>query len=416
MIPALARFVDALRAEGVAVSPPEAVDAARALEIVGLEQRGTVRRALAAVLAKDRAARATFERLFDAFFATPRLDGEGKGKGRPAGAREGGKRPQKGSDPFSRERRSEKGKKGPGPFRKEADQKKGKKGSDPKTKIVRAERTRDVTPSPRKREITRRMTTDEERQVAREIPRVVAALRMKPGRRRREARAGRPWLRKALRRSTATQGVPFVLPMHRPKRRSTRVVMLVDVSYSVARAAGLFLLVAGAFVEIGRRARVLCFVDRPVDATDAIARWIRGRARPSSKPTRPRPAEGIARRGVSFADVLSGMEGLNLDAPSDYGRALHALRSARPSIRGRDTLLVVLGDARANRFDPLPWAFEEVAAACGGVVWLIPEPAARWGTGDSALPGYLPSIDVLVEATDLTGLAAGVAEMRRRLS
>jgi uncharacterized protein with von Willebrand factor type A (vWA) domain len=118
---------------------------------------------------------------------------------------------------------------------------------------------------------------------------------------------------------------------------------------------------------------------------------------------------------VSFADVLSGIEGLNLDAPSDYGRALHALAHAGRPVRGRDTLLVVLGDARANRFEPLPWAFEDLARGLGGVVWLVPEPASRWGTGDSALPAYLPSIDVLVEATDLEGLARGVAEMRKRI-
>ena len=59
--------------------------------------------------------------------------------------------------------------------------------------------------------------------------------------------------------------------------------------------------------------------------------------------------------------------------------------------------------------------FADLAARCGGVLWLVPEPASRWGTGDSALPLYLPSIDVLVEATDLAGLAAGVAELRRRL-
>jgi uncharacterized protein with von Willebrand factor type A (vWA) domain len=260
------------------------------------------------------------------------------------------------------------------------------------------------------------MSTEEEREIARGVPRLVEALRLKPGRRRKEARAGRPWLRKALRRSTATQGVPFVLPMQRPKAKRTRVVLLVDVSFSVARAAGLFLLLAGAFVTLGRRARVVCFVDRPVDATAAIARWTRGRA-PSSAPRRgpDRPGRGIVRRGVAFADVLDGIEGLNLDAPSDYGRALHALKTARPAVSGRDTLLVVLGDARANRFDPLPWAFADLAARCGSVLWLVPEPASRWGTGDSALPGYLPSIDVVVEATDLAGLAAGVAELRRRL-
>ena len=406
MIAALARFLDALRAEGVQVSAAEAVDAARAIDVVGIERREGMRLALAATLAKDREARQTFERVFDRFFAPPRLPREGKGKGRPAGTREGvpNKRAREAPEASKRrapsDRESERGRSGrrPGRLR----------------RVLRSERRREMAPEPSHRELSRRMTTEEEREIAREIPRLVEALRLKPGRRRREARAGRPWLRKALRRSTATQGVPFVLPRQAPRRRGVRVVLLVDVSFSVARAAGFFLLLAGAFLEIGRRARVVCFVDRPVDATETIARWMRGRGRGLERTGPSRPGDGIARGGVSFADVLSGIEGLNLDAPSDYGRALHGLASLR-GVRGRDTLLVVLGDARANRFDPLPWAFEDLARATGGVVWLVPEPASRWGTGDSALPAYLPSIEVLVEATDLSGLARGVAEMRKRV-
>ena len=39
------------------------------------------------------------------------------------------------------------------------------------------------------------------------------------------------------------------------------------------------------------------------------------------------------------------------------------------------------------------------------MLWLVPEPRSRWGTADSALPAYLESVDLVVEATDLDGLA-----------
>jgi len=71
MIEALARFVDALRAERHAVSPAEVVDAARALDLVGVERRADVRSALRATLAKDRKSAMEFYRLFDAFFVPP---------------------------------------------------------------------------------------------------------------------------------------------------------------------------------------------------------------------------------------------------------------------------------------------------------------------------------------------------------
>ena len=63
----------------------------------------------------------------------------------------------------------------------------------------------------------------------------------------------------------------------------------------------------------------------------------------------------------------------------------------------------------------MPWAFAEVARGCKAVLWLAPEPRSRWGTADSALPAYADSVDVLVEATDLAGLASGLNELMRRL-
>jgi uncharacterized protein with von Willebrand factor type A (vWA) domain len=276
---------------------------------------------------------------------------------------------------------------------------------------------------PARRDLARRMTTDEEREVAREVPRVVQALNLRVSRRLARGHSGRPWLRRVLRDNLNAGGVPFVIPYRAPKRKSTRVVLLVDVSFSVARAAGFFLLMAARFLELGRRARVLAFVDRPVDATAAILDWARG-SRPGrriaetarGRPRRgSRPGDEIRSRDVSFADVLDGMRELNLEAPSDYGGAFHALYTSRLRPRGRDTVLVVLGDGRTNRFDPLPWTLADLARGCRGVLWLVPEPRSRWGTADSALPAYLESVDLVVEATDLHGLAVGLGELVKRL-
>src|SRR5262249_45125990 len=112
------------------------------------------------------------------------------------------------------------------------------------------------------------------------------------------------------------------------------------------------------------------------------------------------------------------IEGLDPRAASDYGRAFYqAAHARRGTLRsaGRDTVLVVLGDARGNYQDPQAWAFETLAERCRRVIWLNPEPASRWGTGDSALDEYLPSCDVLCEAGDLDGIARGIDEILRAL-
>ena len=436
MIPALARFVAALRAERHPVSPAEVIDASRALDLIGLERRAGVKVALRATLAKDRRAVEAFDRLFDRFFAAPRNDAKGEGAGRIASA---GERSRTGDG-----NRAER----PPTKPKETDRRRQAKASvprpredAPRTKQVadferregekregRLRRVRLRPPAqdpgdPAHRDLARRMTTDEEREIANEVPKMIQALKLRVGRRGTAARTGRPWLRRVLRDNLRHGGVPFVIPHRAPKRSTSRVVLLVDVSFSVARASGLFLLMAGAFVEMGRRARVLAFVDRPVDATAAVWRWSRGAARrerpsESARPRHrrgPRPGSGISRHDVSFADVLDGLDALNLDAPSDYGTAFHALRGSRLRPRGRDTVLVVLGDGRTNRFDPLDWAFADLARGCRTVLWLVPEPRSRWGTADSALPLYAVSTDLLVEATDLAGLARGLGELMRRL-
>ena len=142
---------------------------------------------------------------------------------------------------------------------------------------------------------------------------------------------------------------------------------------------------------------------------------------PRARPARPAPArpgapgQGIRRGGTSFSTLLKEIPGLNLDAPSDYGRVFHSLLGSPARPAGRGTVLAVLGDGRTNRFDAQAWALEQIAERCGTVLWLAPEPLDRWGTGDSALSLYLPHVDVAVETRDLAGLAGGVAELLRRL-
>ena len=142
---------------------------------------------------------------------------------------------------------------------------------------------------------------------------------------------------------------------------------------------------------------------------------LRRRTDPPVRARGERPGAGIERSGVTFADLLEGIRDLNLSAPSDYGRAFHSLLTSRHRPRGRDTVLVILGDGRTNRFEPLPWALRELAAGCRGSIWLVSEPASRWGTADSALAAFLPEVDLAVEAKDLDGIARGVAALVRKL-
>jgi uncharacterized protein with von Willebrand factor type A (vWA) domain len=443
MIPAIQRFLERLRAAGVAASPAEAIDAFRAVRAVGLEDRAAFRAALRATVAKDREAQRLFDAHFDDYFRPPARAGKrGKGESAGAGAGEGrggagagGGRPR--AEPPEEERRPARGR----PRAREREEERPPRFGEPRRRrrlgrlrrvLARRDgpegdaRRRGPATETRRRPLDVPLVEAEERALAAALPRVVEELRLRLSRRRREARRGRLSVHGLFRRNLPSGGVPFVLPFRARRPGRPRITLLVDVSRSCVRAAGLFLLVALAFLERRRGTRVLLFVDRAVDATEALVRWQRGagadtdagprvlRAPPRGpRPTRgrgPSPGAGIVPRGggPSFARLLESIPDLNLGAPSDYGGVFYDLVRGRRAPAGRGSVLVVLGDGRTNRYDPLAWAFEELTARSGRVLWLCPEPAARWGTGDSALPQYLPACDLAAEVRDLDGIAEGV--------
>jgi uncharacterized protein with von Willebrand factor type A (vWA) domain len=446
MIVGLERFVEALRREGIAASPAEWLDAMRAVERLGLADRDRFRQALRCTLVKRASQRDAFERVFDDFFAAPGWGGRGREPPGRGGDGAKGRRSGRVESDAPATRRHPRGE----PRHRERDPERDARpeGSEDLDRTVAALRdgtrrragrwrrvvvegeireVRGVRPAaraedarhPLRRELGRRLSPRDEREIAAQVPRLIERIRLRTGRRLRRAARGRIYLRRVFRESLRHGGVPCVLPFRRLRPRRSRVVLLLDVSWSTACAAGLFLSIAGEFLRRARDTRVLLFVDRAVDATREIEDWLARGPAPGGPDHGPRsgrrPGAGIVRGDVSFARLVGSMRGLNLDAPSDYGRAFHALSRSKLRPGGTTTALLVLGDGRTNRFDPQDWAFEEIASRCGAVVWLVPESIERWDTGDSALGSYLRHVDIAVEARDLRGLARGVSELLRRL-
>jgi uncharacterized protein len=242
------------------------------------------------------------------------------------------------------------------------------------------------------------LPSDLEERLARRIPSIVQEIRLRRGRRFARGPRGRLWVKRVLRESLAQGGVPFSLPMKERRPRRPRILLLVDVSHSVARAAGYFLLICRGLAERFGRTETFFFVDRLVEATGPLRGW-----------------KGGPPRGAGFGDLLGTIPGLDPGGASDYGRVFYQALPLLARSTGRETLLVVLGDARSNGRDPLTWAFEDLAGRCRRVVWLNPEAHPLWDTADSVMSSYLPACDVVCEARDLEGLARGVREILRGL-
>ncbi|MGW2046313.1 VWA domain-containing protein [Streptomyces sp. NPDC001858] len=187
--------------------------------------------------------------------------------------------------------------------------------------------------------------------------------------RRRRAARGTIDLRRTLRGSLSTGGVPMrpVLRRRRPVR--PELVLLCDVSGSVSGFSDFTMLLVQALHDQFAKVRVFAFVNRIDEVTGLLEH---GAADP----------EGLGAR-IRAEAKLTGYHG-----SSDYGVALGEFAGRYGAAVGPRTTLFVLGDARTNMSDPNLSAVRQLSRQARHVHWLNPEPRPQWGTGDSAAPEY----------------------------
>jgi uncharacterized protein with von Willebrand factor type A (vWA) domain len=212
------------------------------------------------------------------------------------------------------------------------------------------------------------LTKDEVQQVTREVRHLGRVLRDRMERQRRRARRGRLDVRRTVRASLRTGGIPFRTVMRKRRRDRPSLVVLCDVSDSVRAAARFSLVLVYTMQEAFSRTRSFVFVSELGESTALFARH---------------PADEAVTRAFR-GEVVSTA------ANSDYGRALGTFTDRFLDAIDHKTTVVVLGDARSNRLDPNLGALAEVRRRAARVIWLNPEPRASWGFGDSEMLRYLP--------------------------
>ncbi|RBY95343.1 hypothetical protein DQ237_14850 [Blastococcus sp. TF02-8] len=193
--------------------------------------------------------------------------------------------------------------------------------------------------------------------------------------RRRLGREGRLDFRKTVRASLGTGGVP-VVTHHRPRKvHKPELVVLCDVSGSVAGFSHFTLMLTQALREHFSGVRAFAFVD----STDEVTRFFRPGAD---------VADAIARIGRE-AQVVA------YDGHSDYGTAFDVFADRWASAVGPKTSLLVLGDGRTNYRQAGVPVLAELVRRARSAHWLNPEPRRLWGSGDSAADRYGEVIDMV---------------------
>ncbi|SFS89087.1 vWA domain-containing protein [Saccharopolyspora flava] len=417
----LVGFAGALREQGVRIGPGETVDAAAAAEVLGLADRERLREGLAAALLRTDGQRTVFDAAFDLYFPS--------GVGAPESARDGDPEDLEqrlvqalaDDDSGALSQLAGEAVDALGGFGGEG----GPQGwsahqtlerLQPQTLLarvlaaMRAGTEEDFTDRLDRDEIRRRIDgfrekvrTEARRRSAElrgtdhvakhaitpsadqvdflnagrdqlaELRRAVQPLARKlatrmAARRRRASRGGID-LRRTLRRSLSTGGVPLrpAYRNHRPAR--PELVLLCDVSGSVAGFANFTMLLVQALHDQFSKVRVFAFVNRTDEVTHLV------------EPGAADPAE-LGRRVLTEAEVTGWHDS------SDYGQALGEFTERHLDAVGPRTSVLVLGDARTNGWNPNLEALHLIKERSRRVFWLNPEPENRWSTGDSAALEY----------------------------
>ncbi|BAC69159.1 hypothetical protein AQJ43_09300 [Streptomyces avermitilis] len=426
----LTALVQALRSHGIRIGTGETVDAARALEALGLADREYLREGLASALLHGTGQRAVFDPVFDLYF--PRGVGVPEPGSGPAPDRDelrdriaaalaagdeallgqlaaeavngfGGYGSSPGSDGWSsyqtldrlrpqtllaRVRASVLAQATDSGFADRLLDDEIRRRIEEFRRQVRTEARRRVAERRGADEIARRgvaPTADrvdflfagraQLAELRRTVQPLARKLATRLAARRRRASRGTIDLRRTLRGSLSTGGVPMrpVLRRRRPVR--PELVLLCDVSGSVAGFSDFTMLLVQALHDQFSKVRVFAFVNRIDEVTGLV---VRGAADP----------EGLGARIMAQA-ALTGWHD-----SSDYGVSLGEFAERYADAVGPRASVFVLGDARTNRSDPNLPALRRVAERARRVYWLNPEPHTQWGTGDSAALAYAEVVEM----------------------
>lgn len=213
-----------------------------------------------------------------------------------------------------------------------------------------------------------RASGDQLRQMQRVVAPLARTLATRLAARRRRSRAGTIDLRKTLRKSMSTGGVPIDVVLAKPRPARPELVVLCDVSGSVAGFSHFTLLLVHALRQQFSRVRVFAFIDTTDEVTHMFS-----------------PDCDLA---VAIQRITREAGVYSRDGHSDYGNAFVSFVQANPNVLSPRSSLLVLGDGRTNYRDPAIDVLSDMVTAARHAHWLNPEPRHLWGSGDSAVPRY----------------------------
>ncbi|MAG32627.1 MAG: hypothetical protein CL908_17220 [Deltaproteobacteria bacterium] len=208
--------------------------------------------------------------------------------------------------------------------------------------------------------------------------------------RKKRLKRGKLDLHQTLRRNMARGGIPFEVVYKTRRKDRPKLVIMCDVSSSVANVSRFMLQFMYSLQEAFTKIRCYVFVAELGEVTSVFQ-------------------DGDVNTAVEKA--LDGGDVINVYTRSNFGYAFNQFWKNHLSTVDNKTTVIILGDARNNYNDAKAWCIRDIQTKAKNVVWLNPESPSAWGFGDSVMDRYMPYCDIVEECRNLRQLSKVVDQI-----
>ena len=216
-------------------------------------------------------------------------------------------------------------------------------------------------------------------------------LAVRLARKRRHGRKGPLDFRRTVRHSLSYGGVPAEPKFRYPKPSKPEIMVIADISGSVAAFARFTLHLVYALNNQFSKVRSFVFIDGLDEVTDFF--------------------ENVDDITEAIHRVNTEADVIWVDGHSDYGHAFEIFDERFAKDIGPKTTVIILGDARNNYHASQSWVIKNIEDKARKVFWLNPEPKSYWDTGDSIVGEYSNFCNGTFEVRNLKQLEAFVENL-----
>jgi len=208
--------------------------------------------------------------------------------------------------------------------------------------------------------------------------------------RKKRLKRGKLDLHQTLRRNMARGGIPFEVVYKTRRKDRPKLVIMCDVSSSVANVSRFMLQFMYSLQEAFTKIRCYVFVAELGEVTDVF---------------NDKEVSSAVEKALDGGDVI------NVYTRSNFGFAFHEFWKNHLAAVDNKTTVIILGDARNNYNDAKAWCIRDIQNKAKNLVWLNPESPSAWGFGDSVMDRYMPYCDIVEECRNLRQLSKVVDQI-----